>query len=201
MISYIHESSMGSRNLLDNLLDWSRSQTKRIKVRSESLNMNELSENIHELFIPMLEKKDIILEKEILDELRVWADRDLLNTIFRNLISNAIKFTPTGGKIAIKTCEASADVVCIEIKDSGVGMDADEVKNIFKMDSAKQSRGTAGEKGTGLGLNLVKEFTELMNGSIKIESEKNSGTSVFVYLPANQNSAVEDLSSTKDSFQ
>lgn len=83
----------------------------------------------------------------------------------------------------IRACDGPPGEVCFEIKDSGVGMSSDEVQNIFKTDSSTQSRGTAGEKGTGLGMNLVKEFAELMNGKVRIESEKNRGTSVFVYLP------------------
>ena len=125
--------------------------------------------------------KNITLISHIDDLINVYADEAAFNTIMRNLTSNAIKFTPKGGTITIDT-ESTQDKVFIKINDTGTGISAEKLSKLFSS-GKKSEKGTAGEIGTGLGLNLVKELTELNKGKIKVLSELNKGSQFIVSLP------------------
>ena len=107
----------------------------------------------------------------------------MIDTVIRNLISNAVKFTKTGGEIKI-ACDNTGMNLLVKISDNGVGMSKDVQNNLFKFNGSVTNTGTGGEKGTGLGLYLCKEFVEENNGSLIVRSHENIGTEVIVSLPA-----------------
>jgi signal transduction histidine kinase len=120
-------------------------------------------------------KKQIHLKNNLNEDIVVSSDGEMLNSIFRNLINNAIKFTRESGEISI-SASAEKDFAIIKIKDSGVGMSTETLANLFKMDSKKSTPGTNKEEGTGLGLLLVKEFVEKNGGEIIVQSEVGKGS-------------------------
>jgi len=186
LIGYIHDSVTGAYSLLENLLHWSRSQTNRLQIKPADLLVEDIIQVNVELINPMLKKKNLKLTATTDKDLTVWADRELINTVVRNLLTNAIKYTPEGGGIKINSRKAEDNHVCFEVRDTGVGMEKEDMENIFRIDVAKKKNGTDGEEGTGLGMILCKEFIEKMGGQIWLESSRNNGTSVFFTLPFKQ---------------
>ncbi|WP_347839243.1 ATP-binding protein [uncultured Draconibacterium sp.] len=184
LLQIIHQSSENTSNLLDNLLLWAQSQVKKMEVKPVALNLadviNKALGNLHQA----ANLKQINFAIDTKEQLMVYSDPNMLQTVVRNLVSNSIKFTPRGGSIAVKTCEAKQNEVCITITDTGVGMSAEKLSKLFDIGTKSNSPGTENEKSTGLGLVLVKDFVEKNNGTIHIESEKGKGTSVVVTLPA-----------------
>jgi signal transduction histidine kinase len=168
--------------LLTNLLDWSVTQQGAIPYNPEEINVAELVNELLHLFSNMALNKDINLSSTVGDKILVWADVNSLKTILRNLTSNAIKFTDQGGQITISAI-LHDDKVGIQVTDSGVGMAQEKIDELLAKDNFKRSSGTKGEKGVGLGLQLVKEFTEMNKGSMSIESTEEVGTKITVYLP------------------
>lgn len=169
--------------LLDNLLNWALLQQGVIPYRPKPLSVDDVVQNTLVMFQNNAEAKDIKLEANIdIDAyLKVNADESAMNTILRNLVSNAIKFTPSGGRVSIST-ETKNDKVFININDTGTGISAEKLKTLFSLEK-KSEKGTAGEKGTGLGLTLVKELTELNKGLLNVSSKLNEGTQFSVGLP------------------
>jgi signal transduction histidine kinase/ligand-binding sensor domain-containing protein/AraC-like DNA-binding protein len=189
-ISTIERSSATASNLLENLLEWSRSQTNRIKFNPEDVNLSALvDENISLLKINAGNKK-IKLMNDTGDDIYVFGDRNMLTTIIRNLLNNSIKFTEKGGKITIKT-EESENMVILAVADTGIGMSNEVKEKLFRIDQSVAQTGTAGEAGTGLGLIICKEFVEKNNGTIWVESELNKGTTFFVKIPKGKKTADE----------
>jgi len=184
-IETIYQASSQLYKLLENLLQWSRSQLGFIEVHKEPISLKELVDNIVIIFKDQYEKKNNKIVIEIPSDLYVYADINLLNTVLRNLISNAIKFTENG-KIEIRANISDDKKVMISIKDSGIGIPNEKLKNLFDLASVKSIPGTRGEIGTGLGLILCKEFIEKMNGSIEVYSEEGKGTNFIVILPSIQ---------------
>ena len=169
-------------SLLDNLLNWALLQQGVIPYHPKALNIKETGEQIFQMFQDNAEAKRITLDLQVEEHLTIHADESALNTILRNLVSNAIKFTPEGGKVSLST-ETKDDQVFICINDTGTGISAAQLSNLFTLEKASE-KGTAGEKGTGLGLTLVKELTELNKGTIKVISELQRGTQFLLGLPA-----------------
>ncbi len=137
-----------------------------------------LNRTVNEVIELMLEKaksKKITVTNKIADNLIVSADEDMLKTIFRNLVSNALKFTSTNGTLEI-SADSHQNETEISVKDSGIGIKKDDIGKIFKIDSNYSQRGTENEKGTGLGLLLCKEFVEKHGGKIWVESEEGIGS-------------------------
>ena len=177
-IYYINEMKKSadiSHNLLQNLLQWSRSQTGRIEFNPQDIDLLKLVSGIMDLLKVSAERKEINMTCNISRGLFVVADEDMLNTIIRNLLTNALKFTRKGGLISIEA-ELNGNYVNIIVKDTGVGM-SDKVKeNLFKMEVSQSTFGTDNEAGTGLGLLLCKEFVEKHGGKISVESELDKGS-------------------------
>lgn len=182
-IETIYLSSVQLYKLLENLLQWSRSQLGFIEVNKEPINVKELIESNLIIFKEQYEKKKINIFSKIPDKLTVFGDINLLNTVVRNLISNAIKFTENG-EIVITAKEEENNLVSISFKDSGIGIPEEKVKTLFDLASVKSVPGTRGETGTGLGLILCKEFIEKMNGRIEVYSKEGQGTDFIIFLPA-----------------
>lgn len=178
----VNESAQNLFMLIRNLLEWSTTQTGRIKLQKEIFLLNDVIEDKENLFKLNLNQKKIEFTKDLDAMLTINADKKMISTIIGNIISNAIKFTKLRGHINIKT-EKTEDGVSIIISDNGTGMDKDKVNNLFKIDKSTKSKGTSGEQGTGLGLILSKEFVDLHGGSIYIESEVDNGTVVKITIP------------------
>ena len=169
--------------LLENLLEWSRSQTGRIVFKPESIILNDILESTITLVKDTASNKNISIDSDIASEINVNADKNMISTVFRNLLTNAIKFTPQKGRINVKAEKGNGSVT-VSISDTGVGMTEEKMQKLFRIDSKVTSVGTNNEKGSGLGLILCKEFVERHNGKIEIESEQGKGSTFSIMLPA-----------------
>lgn len=177
----IHQSSKLAYNLLENLLDWSRSQTGTLKFRPERICISQLIDENIELLESTARNKNIEIYSEVNGETYAYADKNMVRTIIRNLISNAIKYTNQGGHIRIQSsCSKSCK---ISVTDSGIGISADNINKIFKIDESFSTIGTEREKGTGLGLILCKEFVEKNGGKLRVKSEHGKGSTFTFTLP------------------
>jgi signal transduction histidine kinase len=173
----LNDSAKSGYAILENLLDWSRSQTGLLKYNPEKINLSKLiDENISNVQL-YASNKDIALIQEKNEYIYPVSDKCMINTILRNLLSNAIKFTDRGGKVVIST-ENNKDEVIISVKDTGIGISRENIEKLFRLDSKYSLPGTENEQGTGLGLKLSKEFVEKEGGRIWVESIVNQG-SVF----------------------
>ncbi|MGE5499730.1 MAG: sensor histidine kinase [Syntrophothermus sp.] len=178
----INELSLNTYKLLSNLLDWSGLQTGMLSCTPVKLQLDKELPSIISLFVHLARNKNISLEYTFNKTFFVIADRNMLATIIRNLISNPIKFTNAGGKVSIKVKE-SGDFTEIAISDTGVGMGTKKIDHLFKIDQKVNTKGTANEEGTGLGLLLCKEMIEKQNGAIWVESLPGKGTTFYFTLP------------------
>lgn len=172
--------------MLNNLLNWASFQMHGMSTKAEVIGPKSIvSENI-ELFHEVAKKKSIIVRNEIHDETKIFADYNHINLVIRNLLSNALKFTENGGKVNFKAAIVQ-DNCEISISDSGIGISDHILQDIFSFKSGNSQVGTEGEKGTGLGLPLCKEFIEKNNGQIWMESQNGEGTTFYVKLPLSIN--------------
>jgi PAS domain S-box-containing protein len=181
-VGIISQALQGQFKLLENLLNWASIQTNRMNINKTDIKPALVVNDIINLLSASAKTKQIELINNIEDNASVLADDNLLHSIIRNLISNAIKFTNIGGKITVSAKETDNDF-SIMVADSGVGISPEGIKNIFKLDHKHTTDGTSGEKGTGLGLTLVNEMVEMHGGSINIESEIGKGSNFIVSLP------------------
>ena len=182
---FISDATLVSKTtfaLLENLLEWSRIQTGTIYYKPEYLKIHQLVENISTLYAQNIKSKDIRFYNETKSDHLISADKSITETILRNLISNAIKFTNTGGSIWV-TSKIENEMLIVQVKDSGVGMDAESIANLFKDDITISTKGTAKESGTGLGLIICKEFVENQKGKIWVESKKYEGSTFNFSVP------------------
>ena len=173
-------------DLLENLLSWARVNDKKIDANLQEIDLTGIIHEINELFAGSSQMKDITLVFEQNHPMKVLGDKDMLSTIFRNIINNAIKFTPNGGMVTIQADENQNDFL-IKVIDTGIGMDEQKKKELFQLDKEIHSFGTAGERGTGLGLVLVREYLNIHNGEITVESKVNEGTTFHLRIPKNPN--------------
>ena len=173
--------------LLKNLLLWSQSQRGTIDFHPEKVNLFLLCRETIELLRSTAANKAIFLINQIPEDIYVMADKNMLLTILRNLISNAIKFTPKEGKITIKadlnSNENKQNWIQVSVKDSGIGIVKEKISQLFDISENISTKGTDGEAGTGLGLILCKEFIEKHGGKICVESEVGKGSSFMFTLP------------------
>lgn len=180
---HVHQSATQVLTLTENLLSWARSQTGKLTLKPEPININTLiNSSVAVASIPA-EKKNITINVENSGEPMAFADYETVQTIIRNLLSNAIKFTPEGGVISIRTREDNSTVK-ISISDTGIGIAPENLQKLFVLDGYT-TKGTNSENGTGLGLILCKEFAQANGGTIEVESEVNKGTTFTVTLPRN----------------
>lgn len=175
----ILQSSQRAVDLLMNLMEWSRSQTGRIEFNPERFDFSEFINEITLLFDDIARQKEIVIKRETPPNTLVFADPAMINTVMRNLISNAIKFTKPDGQIII-TVTGKPQEINVSVKDSGIGISAERKDKLFRLDESYSTPGTNNEKGTGLGLILCKEFVEKHGGTIWVESEPGKG-SVFSF--------------------
>ncbi|HZK94870.1 MAG TPA: PAS domain-containing sensor histidine kinase [Prolixibacteraceae bacterium] len=182
----INTSAIQTHRLLDNLLNWARMQEGRISFKPVSNKLYSTVNEVFRLFTDSAEHKKIGLINQVPPHLNVFADAEMLNTILRNLISNAIKFTSAAGKVIVNATIGKSGVEIV-VADNGKGISALDINKLFKVDIGFSTRGTENEKGTGLGLVLCKEFVEKHGGSISVESKQDFGSQFKFILPFNPN--------------
>jgi len=174
----------GTVELLNNLLYWAKSHQNVIDCKPEIIDIKQIIDEHIELLEETADRKGISLNFELNKPLSVFADRDMTAMVLRNLITNAIKFTPESGKITISVIPADKDNnIEISVTDTGIGISKENIDKLFKIDRDIVRCGTNDEKGTGLGLLLCKEFVEKNLGNIWAESEEGSGSSFKFTLP------------------
>lgn len=178
----MNEAAKQAFDLLENLLNWSKIQTGILTPKKQILNTPDLLIGAKQICLPAAEAKGIEIEILCNAINKINADRQMLNTVMRNMIINAIKFSYPNGKI-ILACEDQGKHVCFSIKDFGMGIKEEYIDQILNIDGNYSQPGTADEKGTGLGLILCREFVELSGGKIWIESEYAKGTTFYFTVP------------------
>lgn len=177
-----NKSALNAFALLEQLLDWARLQTGTFHLEAASLDLSGVVDEVIHLHQATAFLKKQTMVNKILPGLRVVADRNMLMAVFRNLLSNAIKFTPEKGVIEVSAIESGSTIQAM-VKDSGVGISADAIKKLFCIDVLYKTVGTNGEKGTGIGLVLCKDYLEKNHGSIAVESVEGNGTTFRITLP------------------
>ena len=178
----INTSAIQTLRLLENLLDWANSQTGKIMFSPVPIKLRELFNDEYTVLNDMAIVKNIQFLSSIPRDLTIRADRNMIKTILRNLISNAIKFTHKNGKVEVKTIVEDQNVE-ISVSDTGIGMTNETISKLFRIDADISTKGTENEKGTGLGLFLCKEFVEKHGGKIWVESESGKGSIFKFTLP------------------
>ncbi len=181
-LGLIYTASRSGNSLLENLLQWSRSQTGRIAFDPVRLNLLEIAEEVVNLMEGDAERKNISIQQLIDQDIIVFADENMLKTIFRNLISNAIKFCNENGTVTLNYGIVGKKVE-VTIADTGVGIPPENQSKLFKIEKTVTTKGTANETGTGLGLIICKEFIDKHNGKIWVESEIDKGSKFIFTLP------------------
>ena len=188
----VHRSAETSYNLLENLLTWSRLQRKRIEYTPNQVELHDLAESTVNLYSEMAIRKKIQLGHTIESGLLAYADKDMIDTVIRNLTANALKFTPENGQVTLSAHrnfvaqdEKEGDWIEVAVQDTGVGISEEDINKLFKIDVHHTTQGTKQESGTGLGLILCQDMVTRNGGEIWIESEPNQGTTVKFIVPAN----------------
>gem|GEM_PF-1316000 len=180
----IQTSATHAVNLLNNLLDWSRSQLGRIKFQPEKILLHQVIQDVVSQQQSLAIRKSVEIKITHFPEWQVYADPNMLRTILRNLISNAVKYTPAGGKVLISVVKLP-EAIQIMVEDTGVGIPPDAAKNLLKLESDYSTRDTDGHKGTGLGLIMCRDFVEKHGGTIDFESKEGEGSVFWFTLPLN----------------
>ncbi len=187
MIESMAESATKTYSLLENLLLWSRSETGRIQVHPAQVGLNHVVQDTLQLLQENIKQKQISVQLHLQDELYAYCDLNMIQTVVRNLISNAIKYVHKEGSlhISLQQDERTNEIV-LAVEDNGVGIDPEIAAHIFDLDNDYSTKGTNNEIGTGLGLKICKEFVQMNQGSISVKSEVMQGSTFFVSLPANE---------------
>lgn len=182
LANQIKTTARSTYNLLDDLLMWARSQQDRIPFNPQILSFRDICTSVLEPLNPIAYAKTITITYSAPDGTKIFADTDMIKTVLRNLVSNAIKFTNTGGTIIINA-EEDPENITISISDNGIGIAFADLKKLFNISEVLSTKGTANEKGTGLGLLLCREFVEKHGGKIWVVSEVGKGSAFKFTLP------------------
>jgi PAS domain S-box-containing protein len=180
--SSMKTSATNIYSLLENLLEWSRLRRGAMDFIPEIFNLKKKTKACIDVLIETFRKKGIRLDINIPDELEILADSHMFETVIRNLVSNAIKFTPVGGKVTVEANLNDNHLAEIKIRDSGIGMTPELISKLFQLNEKTSRPGTEGEPSTGLGLLLCKEFIEKHNGKIWVESEVGKGSTFYFIM-------------------
>ncbi len=184
-LGLINESSQYANNLLDNLLYWSRTQTDRIKYGPIKFDLHSLVNEIQHMLHGNAEKKQLALLNLVPEASYVYADKNMIHTVLRNLVSNSIKFTPAEGTISVEAVPEE-DFIHVNVKDNGVGIPLDKHGKLFSFGEFHSTSGTAGEPGTGLGLIICFEFVKKHGRELSFSSESGKGTTFTFILPGQE---------------
>jgi two-component system sensor histidine kinase/response regulator len=182
LIHHLRIRTSDTSTLLNSLLQWTRIQGETIGIDPKTINISALISNCVQLLNANALDKNINISIHIPENATAWCDEVSVHTIFRNILSNAIKFTSTNGNISIG-CNLHENNIEVAIKDNGVGMTEEIISKIFEKEEYYTSSGTLNEQGTGLGLMMVKDFIKKNNGKIDVQSALGTGTTVRIYLP------------------
>jgi len=182
MITMIRDSSQNAFNLLENLLEWSRAQTGRIDFMPEKFLLRDLVAEVFGLLGNVAEQKKITLDSQVDETLEIYADKNMILTVLRNLIANAVKFTEPNGKVKVSASGNNKEIT-FTVSDTGIGISKATMEKLFKISEKITSLGTHNEKGTGLGLLLCKEFIDKHGGRIWVESEIGKGSKFTFSIP------------------
>lgn len=185
IIANLMEVSQSSFRLVDNLLNWSRAQLGKLHLNPEILNLHTVTNEVAEILEGSFISKKIQFYNRTDRNKSIYADKNAVKLVLRNLLTNAIKFTPRHGTISVD-CRESNGFCTIGVQDTGVGMEKNDTEKLFKIDEQISKEGTQQEKGTGLGLILCKEFVEHSGGKIWVESLPLQGSTFFFTLPVSQ---------------
>lgn len=181
------KSKLGElRMTVNTLLEWSRSQLDGINATPKSTSVSEIVASNVELYRELINQKKIDFDVKVPKEINAWVDENHFKISLRNLIHNALKFTPNGGNIRI-IAEQNGEFVYVTISDNGVGMDTDKINSILNSELQESMGGTAGEMGTGIGLNLSLDLLAKNRCKVEIESETNKGTKIKIDIPTHPN--------------
>lgn len=182
IIENIKLSSESTYKLLQNLLEWAKMQTNQLIIRNEDIDVCILINDTIDLLKSQAEQKNIKIFSSVRFDTLIYADENIIKTVLRNLISNAIKFSYPGNKVKIFSEETNG-AIKISVQDFGIGLTEEEKENIFKFDSKYKKTGTQNERGTGIGLMLCKEFIEINSGSLVFESTTDYGSTFSIIVP------------------
>ena len=186
MAESMKNSAANLFDLLGNLLEWARMQRGLVAFNPEKLILKDVFKESSEIFNQLARNKLILILVDIPDNLTVFADKNMLGSIVRNLVSNAIKFTHKGGEVSINAKATENNCVEISVTDTGIGMKKEMVSNLFRIDTNISRPGTDGEPSTGLGLLLCKDFVEKQGGRIWAESEVGKGSTFYFTLNSSE---------------
>jgi signal transduction histidine kinase len=181
-LELMNKAANTSNNLLNNLLQWSRIQSNHITVNPVCFSTKTVIDAVIEQTQLQAEKKAVSIVDASADQY-VKADTEMVTTVLRNLVSNAIKFSYPGQSVVIDAAQLPDNMVQLSVADTGTGMTPDIISTLFEVDKNKTTEGTGHEKGTGLGLILCKEFLERNSGTLRIESEPDKGSKFIFTLP------------------
>ena len=181
-VKMIHGASRQAQNLLNNLLDWSRSQTGRIKFEPDQIDLCDVVKSVCKLYKLNLHEKNLHLHNRMDKGTKAYGDPNMVSTIIRNLVSNAIKFTRPKGRIIINA-KSSRNETLILVSDNGIGIPEELAEKLFRIDEQVIRTGTANEEGTGLGLILCQEFARKNNGALTVSSKPGKGSTFTLRLP------------------
>jgi PAS domain S-box-containing protein len=182
MAGTLNKTAHATYNLLENLLEWSRLQRGMIKPEPQFVMLSQMIRAVKEVFDEQWTNKELIIHEDIPAKLLVYVDEKMMETVFRNLLSNAIKFSNRGGDVYIAARKSERNTVVVSFRDHGIGIPQSLIPILFEVDETKSRKGTEGERSTGLGLMLCKEFVELNSGLIWVESAENEGSEFFVEM-------------------
>ncbi|WP_462281361.1 sensor histidine kinase, partial [Salinivirga cyanobacteriivorans] len=182
-LQHIHNSSKSMHTMLTNLLSWARAQSGKIKLYFTVVELYLLTSEVVKTLSPLAAQKKIKLINEIETGLTLTSDISLLRIIVQNLVANGIKFTKPGGCVEVSARLSAGNKIEIIVTDSGVGMSADMVEKINSGEKVESSPGTNKESGTGLGLLICQEFITYLDGTLKVKSHPDEGSSFIVNLP------------------
>ncbi len=179
-------------NLLENLLNWAKSQMQGMKVHPKKMNLKAISEDCINLLSPIAESKSVKITSRIKSSIVAFADHEMIKLVIRNLMSNAIKYTTSGNEV-ILDAQQNKDTVTISVVDNGTGISKENQDKLFKLESFS-TRGTSNETGMGLGLLLCKDFVDKNGGEIGFESALEKGSTFYFTLPAKEQSILQNQS-------
>lgn len=179
---WIFTSAKNIYNLVDNLLQWSRSQSGKLNYSPKYLGLNKIVQETVALIKPSADDKSIRILSPVSRNLKVFADADILSTILRNLLNNAVKFTGKNGTISVLTND-TGKMVEVSVTDNGIGIKQEDLSELFQLDRNFTTKGTIGEEGNGLGLILCREFVQAIGGTIHVKSKLKSGSTFKFTIP------------------
>lgn len=182
MCLLVYDGARQSSELLECILQWARAQTGRLEARPSPIRLSELCEGITGLQQPAAKSKDIRIHCQVSQDAVAYADENMIATALRNILSNAVKFTPRGGEIVLSS-RSQEGWECITVRDNGIGMGPEDLQKLFRIDVHFSCVGTEAERGAGIGLILCKELVELNKGRILVESQPGKGSSFTIQLP------------------